>query len=103
MLFQRRLHLFQLDTESPDFYLLINAMEKLDLAIRQTADGIPCPVELGARLAAERIAHKSLVRQIRPIQIAFSDPVTPDIEFAWHSDGYKFLPSIQDVKGGVGN
>ncbi len=103
MLSQRGLDLSQLDAEAADFDLLIDSMEKLDTAIRQAANQVAGSIKLRPRLAAEGIVHEPFACQIRPVQIAFGDAVTADVELARLSSRYKFREWIEDVKRGVGN
>ena len=71
------LDLPKLDPEPPDLHLIINPTRKLNVPIRQPTRQIPRPIQ---PTRTKRIRHKLRRRQLRPIHIPQSQPLTSNTQ-----------------------
>src|SRR6185295_20293466 len=77
-----RLGLGELDAETADLDLVVDAPEEVEAAVRQVADAIAAPVEAGARLFAPGIRHEALGGRRRVAQVPAGEPAAADRELA---------------------
>src|SRR3569833_1559 len=103
MLQQSRLDLPQLNAKSTDLDLLVVASTVFQIAIGQIPAHIPRAVHAPARLARERIAYKTLRRQLRAVPIPPRYRHSAYIELSLHSQWSRLTPAVQHVDPGVGN
>src|SRR5207248_9672244 len=66
---QHRLDLSQLDAETPNLYLVIDAAEKLQSAVGQITQQVTSLVQPTTRTSSKRIPNEFLPRQLRPIPV----------------------------------
>ena len=99
---QHGFNLPQLDPESSDLYLMVDAAEKLDITVRAVPDKVTCLVEAGARFLAEGVWNKLLRRQVRTVQVTPRQAVTPRIQFPRHTNRHKLEMLVKNVYLRVG-
>src|SRR5258706_6409632 len=77
---QLRLHFSQLNSETANFDLMIDAAQILNIAIGQVTDQIPGPVEAAVRALFERIFEKPIGGPFRPMKISPNEgkPAQPE-------------------------
>src|SRR5436309_7357576 len=83
---QHGLDFARLDAIASDFHLLVDASEKIEVAVREPAHEIAALVETRARVAAERIRNELFGSQLRTIKIAARQANAADVQFAGHAD-----------------
>jgi hypothetical protein len=66
---QGRLDFSQFDAVAAELHLVIEAPEKLDVAVRQVTGQIPCLIKPRARIGTEGVWNESLGSQLWPIAI----------------------------------
>src|ERR1700694_1848291 len=103
MLQQRCLDLSQLDAESPQLDLVINAAQILDSSIFAIAGQIAGAIEPGPWLLAERIGYKALCRQLRASEIASTNADTSNVKLASHPNRHRLQAFIEQMDLDVGN
>ena len=77
LLGQRGLDLSQLDAETADLDLLVDAAQVLEVPAREPAAEVPAPVETRLGIPGKRVAHETLGRQLGPVQVPSGHPRTP--------------------------
>ena len=97
------LDLFQLDAESPDLDLMIEASKIFDVSIRQVAGQIARLVEPRCRVGTEGVADEPGGRQIRPVVVAPRQTDAADVQFARHADGEWRHLRIEDIQRRIGD
>src|SRR5690606_34005301 len=55
--------------KSANLHLVIDAAEKLEMTIRTPATEVPGPIKPFSGRTVDRVAHESLLRQVRSVQI----------------------------------
>src|SRR6267154_1177926 len=100
---QGRLYLSQLDPESSDLHLKIIPPQKLDVPVRLPPPQIPRLVHPRTGFSRIRVRHKSLCRQLRPVQISSRYPRSTDIQLPGHSHRHRLPLLIQYVNLRVRN
>ena len=70
MIGQGRLDFTELHTKSSNLDLMIDAAEKLDIAIGKITREISRAIKPRARIKAERIGHILFCRELRQVQVA---------------------------------
>lgn len=73
--------LTEFDSEAADFHLMIEAAEKVDVAIREKPSEIARSVHARAWQRAERIWQEPFSSEVGAIQVAARETVTGDKEF----------------------
>src|SRR4030095_14918415 len=94
---QHRFDFAQLDAEAADLDLIIEAAQKLDVAVGQIARPIPGPIHARAGDSRERVGQKLLLRPLRTVPISARQSRTGNIELSMNSDRYRLLVLIQYV------
>src|SRR5437899_2006944 len=103
MLGKHRLDLAQLDAESPDLHLIVEAAQVLKHAVIAPAGAVTGAVERSPGNSAEWIRDESVGGQLWPVPVTESDPIAPDAQFAGDADGAEVLLRIENPDRGVGN
>src|SRR5213594_4059212 len=101
MIGQRRFNLAQLNAETADLNLIVDAPNEFDLAGRAIANEVAGLVETRAGLARKRIAHEPLGIQLRTIQITLRESIAADVKLSRHADRRRIQITIEHVYGGV--
>ncbi len=101
---QRGGHLTTLDAIAADLDLLVRTPH-----VDQVAIGAPAHQVSGAvhacswrSRAGERTGHKPRRRQPHPAHIADPDAAAGHVQLAYHPDGHRTQPPVQDEQGNVG-
>src|SRR3954452_15201892 len=81
-----RLDLAQLNPSAPDFHLVIDPSEKLDIAVRLITGEIPGEIQTTAGYSAKRIRTKLFSGQVRPIDITTRQTDSTDTKLAGHAN-----------------
>src|SRR5689334_15993020 len=102
MLAQGYFNLFQLDTETANLDLIVNATQKLNRAIGTEARQVTCAEESCTLMLAKGIIHKPLARQFRTLVITTRDTNTANVEFARDIHRHRLLCFIQDIDLRIG-
>jgi hypothetical protein len=76
---------FQFDADAIQLDLVIPPSQKLELAIWQLPDPVTGPVHSPIVLQCEWILKESFRRQIRKVEVATGNLITPQIEFAFQA------------------
>ena len=87
MTVQHTLNLPQLNPETTDFYLLVNAAQKLQRAVRAPAHPVAGLVE--TLQGVERTGNKFSRRQLGAVQVAARQTVAAQIQFPRHAEGHR--------------
>src|SRR6185436_3396620 len=85
----------QFDAEAADFYLMIDAAQKLDTAVAAIATEITGTIQPRSGRGRERMRNEARRGQVRPVQIAARESNTADVDFTCYADGRRFQPRIQ--------
>src|SRR5690349_7706042 len=80
------LNLTLLDAEPTQLQLLVHAALVINLATRQQARFIACPIQPRARLVTERMRNKLLRRQLRTVQITTRYTHATNVDLSDHTD-----------------
>ncbi len=96
------LDLAQLNPVASHLDLLIRAPQKLQPAIWQDARSVPRSVEARARNFALRVGQKTLGGQVGSPQVAASQALSTEIEFALDACGRLAQMLVQDQTAGIG-
>src|ERR1700752_2401430 len=83
VLSEHRLDFAQLDAIPSDLDLVIDAAQKLDVAVGQIASTIAGLVKGFATLAIERVCDELFRGQFGPVQISPRQSISSDIKFSW--------------------
>src|SRR5262245_29700066 len=97
MLLQHCFDLTELDTETAQLHLLINASEELDVAVGPVTRQIPRAIKPGAGLIAENVRDEFFCRQVRTVEIATRHYRTTHVPLAGHSYGHGIAVIVQNV------
>src|SRR5206468_9045838 len=84
MLQQPRLDLAQLNAETTDLHLFVDAPDELQVPVRQPPRQISGPVQPCRRISTERIADELLRRQLGTVQITACDASAAYVQLAWN-------------------
>src|ERR1043166_9979427 len=79
---QYRFNFFRLDPVAANLDLIVEASEKLDVAVRQVAGAVACPVQTARRLAIEAMGDEFLRRQLRLVQIPTRHSTAPNVNLS---------------------
>src|SRR5438105_10740699 len=90
-----RLHFAELDSESANLDLMIDAAEILDVSIRQIANEIASSIETAA-LGTKRIFDKTFSGQFGLVEIATGETRAANKEFTGNADRHGLKPLIED-------
>src|SRR5437588_13063554 len=90
-----RLHFAELNSESANLDLMIDAAEILDVSIRQIANEIARSIKTAAR-RAERIFDKTFRCQFGLVQIATGQTRAANKEFTGNADRHGLKSLIED-------
>src|SRR6185436_16438499 len=97
---QSSLDLTQLDSKAADLDLMVDAPEKLQVAV-EPSDDIASAITPGTGLTGERIRPEADVGQFGPIEVAESDRFSADPEFAGHTRRRQLPAAIHDIRAGI--
>ena len=83
--------------------LVVQAPQELHLAVRQAAaaPGRRVRYSRAPGLAAERIRHEALRRQLRPAQVAAAHLHAADVQLPGHPDRHRLAPAVEQVDARV--
>src|SRR5262249_30341985 len=90
------------DPKPSDLHLTVYSAEKIDLAIGQVPDPVPCPVEARPGLVAKRVRNEFLRRQVAAAEVTAGQTVSAYVQFPKHTHRYGIHSFVQDVDFGVG-
>src|SRR5262245_37843678 len=82
---------------------MVEAPEKLYLAIDQIARAITCTIEPRSSLVAKRVRDEFLCCQIVLVQVAASKPYTADVQLAGHIDRNSSKLPVKNLNLRVGD
>src|SRR6185369_15750049 len=94
--------LTQLDAKPSHLDLLVDAAEKLDIAINEIAAEIACLVESRPGLCAERIRDEFERREFRTIEISTRQSFSADKNFSGNTDRNRIKTRIEQIDFRVG-
>src|SRR5688500_12890734 len=97
MLSKRRFDLTELDAKAANLHLVIDAANKLDVAIRAIAREIAGLVDTRSGVFAEGIGDEFLGTPIGAIQIPPREPATANVQLACHSHRHGIELRIEDI------
>ena len=100
---QSGLDLAQLDAETADLHLMVDAAQELDLLPLPPAHQVARPVEPRATLAGERFGHEPLGGQDRLAQVAAGQPGAGDAQLPRRSGRHWRKIGVEHVEMGVGD
>src|SRR5579862_1048062 len=89
--------LSRLDAKTPDLHLIIVAAEELEIPIDSISRDISRAIQPRVRIGTEGIADKSLLCQLRPVQVATPNGCSTDEELSGYADGYGLRIRIKHV------
>ncbi|MNH11892.1 hypothetical protein D3C79_714210 [compost metagenome] len=95
---QARFDLPQLDTETSNFHLVVQASEVVEGAVRTLAYQVATAVQARA-VGLERIGDKALGRQPRTLVITTRDPLATDVQLTGDAWRHRVEGIIKDVQG----
>ena len=93
--------LAQLDSQTPDLHLSIDAAQVFDLPVHAPPGQIAGTVH--GLSGTEGVRQEPLRRQVGSIQIALAHAVAGNTQLTGHDDGQQLLMPIEDVDLGVGD
>ncbi len=96
--FQRRLDFAQLDPETTDLDLAVDAAQVFNAAIVQEAAQIARLIQSRARLAAERVRQEFIGRQLRAVQVTARQTDPADIDLSHHANRHRPQRRIEQVQ-----
>src|SRR3954468_4460775 len=91
--------LAKFDSESVDFYLMIDATEILQIAVGQALGQIARAVQSGGSLLAERIRNELNAVELRPIKISACHSLPADVNLSRGSNGNFDSIFVQQMNG----
>src|SRR5687768_8286863 len=97
MLQQSGLDLADLDSETTNLYLVIEAPKKLDLSIGQIATEIAGAIKTATGALAERIGNKLFGRERRAVEITPRKSVATDVDLTCNTSGHHLQQLVQYV------
>ena len=92
---QLRLDFAELDAEPPQFDLLIDPSEILEIGAA-SADQIAAPVQPGSGLAAGRVGDEPARGQLRPAPVAAGESLATDVQLAGNPIRHRVASGIED-------
>src|SRR6185503_3798989 len=95
MLRQCSFDLAQLDAMTADFDLLIDAPEKLDLAIRQITSTVASAIEARSHRGRKRIGNETICRKLGTIEVTARESITADEELAYDTDRHEVQAGVE--------
>src|SRR6266403_411963 len=97
MLSQGTLYFEQFDPETPNFHLMIQPTQILQIAVRQVPNPVASPIQPRSRGEATEVRHKLLGRPFRPVQISAGEPHPADIQLTRHPYGHKLPVLVEHI------
>src|SRR5512143_1261073 len=94
---QHGFDLAELDPESSDLHLIVDAAKKLDITVTKVPDKVSRLVYASTRFRAEGVRNELLSCQVRSVQVTPRQSVTPCIQFARHTNWHKLEMLVQNV------
>ena len=95
------LNFSRFDTKTSELYLIIQAPQQLNTAVRTVARQITAPVKTRMQAHTKRIWKKTLCGELRLIQIAARETFSADVQFTGHTHGNRLHMRIEHVKFAV--
>src|SRR5690349_9656984 len=86
MLAQRRFDFTELKTHAAEFYLIVDATEKLELAVVQVAHEVAGAIKTRARLVAERIGNECSRCKLGPVVVTARHALAADAQLAGNTE-----------------
>ena len=103
MLCQDRLDFPEFDAKAADFDLMVDAAEKLDIAIEPVTGKISRLVEPRACLGAKGIRDELFCCQLGAVQIAARQAISANIELSRYPDRQRLQVAVQNVNLRIGD
>src|SRR6266566_7484639 len=100
---ERRLDLAEFHPIAPELDLVVQAPEKLERAIGQPAHDVAAAVETLFERLGKTMDDESLGSQLRAVDIAASESVARDPQFARHPDRHQTEVAVEHVHACVGD
>ena len=97
LLRQQRFDFAELNSEATNLYLTIDATKVFDIAVVAIAGQITSSIEARTKLGTERMRHKPLRREFRPVQIATSHTTATNVHLARHANRRELPVSIKNI------
>src|SRR5260370_6651123 len=94
--------LTRFDTVAADLDLMVDSPKKFDDASRQVTHQVSGFVEPRLRLLVKGIRNEALCRQFRVIEIATSERLSPDIQFACYALWHRLTSLVQNIDCTIG-
>jgi hypothetical protein len=94
---QNTLDLTQLDSVTPDLYLVVNTTQELDVSVWKPTAKVPGTVDPGTRICTERISKKLLRGQLCPVKVTPCHTRTPDADLARNANRLKAQGGINYI------
>src|SRR5262245_44219030 len=101
MQFDCCLDLTQFNAEAADFDLVVDSPKKLDVSSRQVMRQVSSFIQPCLWLLTEGICNEALSCQFGVIEIAASEQLSPDIQFACHTLWHRLTSLIQNIDGTI--
>ncbi len=98
---QSRRDFAQLDTEAPDFDLMIVAAQIVQCAISVPAPHVPSTVHARIITIRKRIGQETFGGQLRAVQIAARYPRTTYVQLTDHADRHRLTGVIQQIEAQI--
>ena len=99
MRIQHRLDFAQLDPESAQFDLMINAPQALDRSVWPPPRQIARAIQPGRTIHRDKgVGYEFFCRQLRAVEIAPCQAVAAQVQFARRADGHWLQVRIKDVR-----
>src|SRR5262245_31626220 len=87
----------ELDPIAANFYLIVETAEKLDVAVRQVARAVACPVQTPRRPAVERMRDELLCGKFRPVQVSTPHSVPSNANLSGHANRHRIEVGIEYI------
>src|SRR5947209_9946709 len=94
---QRLLDLAQFDAEPTHLDLVIASSHELDLAMGTVARQVPSAVQARARPVTEGVGHEAFGSQLRPLEVATCQALSPNVEFPDDPKRDRLQVGVQEV------
>src|ERR1043166_8841154 len=100
---QYRFNFFRLDPVAANLDLIVEASEKLDVAVRQVAGAVACPVQTARRLAIEAMGDEFLRRQLRLVQIPTRHSSAPNVNLSEDAHRHRLKVGVEYINLRIGD
>src|SRR6478609_430694 len=103
MFTQGSFYFSKLDSEAPDFYLVVVSPQELNRAVCQVAASVSSAVKPGAGNGTERIRDETRGGKVGAVQIASRHAFMPNVDFTSNADRDRLQVWIKNVDFLAGN